>query len=465
LDASNLLKPALSNGQLKCIGATTFTEYRGIFEKDAALSRRFQKVDVVEPTVDQTVQILRGLKSRFEEHHGVKYASAALVAAAELSSRYINDRHLPDKAIDVIDEAGAAQRILPKSKQKKTIGRPEIEEIVAKIARIPPQSVTVDDRSKLQTLDRDIKSVVFGQDPAIEALASAIKMTRAGLGKIDRPIGSFLFSGPTGVGKTEVAKQLAYILGIELLRFDMSEYMERHAVSRLIGAPPGYVGFDQGGLLTEAVNKKPHCVLLLDEIEKAHPDIFNILLQVMDHGTLTDNNGRKTDFRNFIIIMTTNAGAEAMPKSTIGFTNARESGDEMADIKKFFTPEFRNRLDAIVSFKALDETIIMRVVDKFLMQLEEQLHEKKVDATFSPALRAHLAKHGFDPLMGARPMQRIIQDTVRKALADELLFGKLAQGGHVDVDIDADGKVQLQFDAPVIPGKRPKADVAPVEEI
>ena len=465
LDASNLLKPALSNGQLKCIGATTFTEYRGIFEKDAALSRRFQKVDVVEPTVDQTVQILRGLKSRFEEHHGVKYASAALVAAAELSSRYINDRHLPDKAIDVIDEAGAAQRILPKSKQKKTIGRPEIEEIVAKIARIPPQSVTVDDRSKLQTLDRDIKSVVFGQDPAIEALASAIKMTRAGLGKIDRPIGSFLFSGPTGVGKTEVAKQLAYILGIELLRFDMSEDMERHAVSRLIGAPPGYVGFDQGGLLTEAVNKKPHCVLLLDEVEKAHPDIFNILLQVMDHGTLTDNNGRKTDFRNVIIIMTTNAGAEAMQKSTIGFTNARESGDEMADIKKFFTPEFRNRLDAIVSFKALDETIIMRVVDKFLMQLEEQLHEKKVDATFSSALRAHLAKHGFDPLMGARPMQRIIQDTVRKALADELLFGKLAQGGHVDVDIDADGKVQLQFDAPVVPGKRPKADVAPVEEI
>ena len=465
LDASNLLKPALSNGQLKCIGATTFTEYRGIFEKDAALSRRFQKVDVVEPTVDQTVQILRGLKSRFEEHHSVKYASAALVAAAELSSRYINDRHLPDKAIDVIDEAGAAQRILPKSKQKKTIGRPEIEEIVAKIARIPPQSVTVDDRSKLQTLDRDIKSVVFGQDPAIEALASAIKMTRAGLGKIDRPIGSFLFSGPTGVGKTEVAKQLAYIMGIELLRFDMSEYMERHAVSRLIGAPPGYVGFDQGGLLTEAVNKKPHCVLLLDEIEKAHPDIFNILLQVMDHGTLTDNNGRKTDFRNVIIIMTTNAGAEAMQKSTIGFTNARESGDEMADIKKFFTPEFRNRLDAIVSFKALDETIIMRVVDKFLMQLEEQLHEKKVDATFSPALRAHLAKHGFDPLMGARPMQRIIQDTVRKALADELLFGRLAQGGHVAVDIDADGKVQLEFDEPVLQSKAPKADATPVEEI
>ena len=465
LDASNLLKPALSNGQLKCIGATTFTEYRGIFEKDAALSRRFQKVDVVEPSVDQTVQILRGLKSRFEEHHGVKYASAALVAAAELSSRYINDRHLPDKAIDVIDEAGAAQRILPKSKQKKTIGRPEIEEIVAKIARIPAQSVTVDDRSKLQTLDRDIKSVVFGQDPAIEALASAIKMTRAGLGKVDRPIGSFLFSGPTGVGKTEVAKQLAYIMGIELLRFDMSEYMERHAVSRLIGAPPGYVGFDQGGLLTEAVSKKPHCVLLLDEVEKAHPDIFNILLQVMDHGTLTDNNGRKADFRNVIIIMTTNAGAEAMQKSTIGFTNARESGDEMADIKKFFTPEFRNRLDAIVSFKALDETIIMRVVDKFLMQLEEQLHEKKVDATFSDALRAHLAKHGFDPLMGARPMQRIIQDTVRKALADELLFGRLAQGGQVAVDIDAEGKVQLTI-AAINSGtsKAGKSNAEPVAE-
>ena len=465
LDASNLLKPALSNGQLKCIGATTFTEYRGIFEKDAALSRRFQKVDVVEPSVDQTVQILRGLKSRFEEHHGVKYASAALVAAAELSSRYINDRHLPDKAIDVIDEAGAAQRILPKSKQKKTIGRPEIEEIVAKIARIPAQSVTVDDRSKLQTLDRDIKSVVFGQDPAIEALASAIKMTRAGLGKVDRPIGSFLFSGPTGVGKTEVAKQLAYIMGIELLRFDMSEYMERHAVSRLIGAPPGYVGFDQGGLLTEAVSKKPHCVLLLDEVEKAHPDIFNILLQVMDHGTLTDNNGRKADFRNVIIIMTTNAGAEAMQKSTIGFTNARESGDEMADIKKFFTPEFRNRLDAIVSFKALDETIIMRVVDKFLMQLEEQLHEKKVDATFSDALRAHLAKHGFDPLMGARPMQRIIQDTVRKALADELLFGRLAQGGQVAVDIDTEGKVQLTITA-TNPGtsKAGKSNAEPVAE-
>jgi len=451
LDASNLLKPALSSGQMKCIGATTFNEYRGIFEKDAALSRRFQKVDVLEPSVDQTVQILRGLKSKFEEHHGVKYAQAALTAAAELSGRYINDRHLPDKAIDVIDEAGAAQRILPKSKQKKTIGRQEIEDIVAKIARIPPQSVSVDDRSKLQTLDRDLKSVVFGQDPAIEVLASAIKMSRAGLGKDDKPIGSFLFSGPTGVGKTEVAKQLAFIMGIELVRFDMSEYMERHAVSRMIGAPPGYVGFDQGGLLTEAVNKKPHCVLLLDEIEKAHPDIFNILLQVMDHGTLTDNNGRKADFRNVIIIMTTNAGAETMQKSSIGFTNARQAGDEMGDIKRTFTPEFRNRLDAIVGFKSLDESIILRVVDKFLMQLEEQLHEKKVDASFTEALRSYLAKHGFDPLMGARPMQRLIQDLVRKALADELLFGKLAHGGHVVVDIDADDKVLLDFDAPVRP--------------
>lgn len=453
LDASNLLKPALSSGQLKCIGATTFTEYRGIFEKDAALSRRFQKIDVLEPSVDQTVQILRGLKSRFEEHHGVKYSQNALSAAAELSSRYINDRQLPDKAIDVIDEAGAAQRILPKSKQKKTIGRLEIEEIVSKIARIPAQSVSVDDRSKLQTLDRDLKSVVFGQDPAIEVLASAIKMARAGLGKVDKPIGSFLFSGPTGVGKTEVAKQLAFIMGVELLRFDMSEYMERHAVSRLIGAPPGYVGFDQGGLLTEAVNKKPHCVLLLDEIEKAHPDIFNILLQVMDHGTLTDNNGRKADFRNVIIIMTTNAGAETMNKATIGFTNPREAGDEMADIKRLFTPEFRNRLDAIVSFKALDESIILRVVDKFLMQLEEQLHEKKVDATFSQGLRAYLAKKGFDPLMGARPMQRLIQDTVRKALADELLFGRLVQGGTVVVDLDEKDEVTLEIHASTPKGK------------
>ncbi len=435
LDASNLLKPALSSGQIKCIGATTFSEYRGIFEKDAALSRRFQKVDVVEPTIEETVSILKGLKSRFEEHHSVKYAMAALQAAAELSAKYINDRHLPDKAIDVIDEAGAAQRILPASKRKKTITKTEVEEIVAKIARIPSANVSNDDRGKLKTLERDLKSVVFGQDKALDVLASAVKMARSGLGRGDKPIGSFLFSGPTGVGKTEAAKQLAYIMGIELIRFDMSEYMERHAVSRLIGAPPGYVGFDQGGLLTEAVTKKPHCVLLLDEIEKAHPDIYNVLLQVMDHGTLTDNNGRKADFRNVIIIMTTNAGAEAMNKSVMGFTNRREQGDEMADIKRLFTPEFRNRLDATVSFKALDENVILRVVDKFLLQLETQLTEKKVEVTFTDDLRKYLGKKGFDPLMGARPMQRLIQDTIRRALADELLFGRLTEGGRLKVDV------------------------------
>jgi ATP-dependent Clp protease ATP-binding subunit ClpA len=459
LDASNLLKPALSSGALKCIGATTFSEYRGIFEKDAALSRRFQKIDVVEPSVEQTVEILKGLKSRFEEHHSVKYALNALQAAAELSAKFINDRHLPDKAIDVIDEAGAAQRILPKSKQKKTITRAEVEDIVAKIARIPPASVSNDDRSKLKSLDRDLKSVVFGQDAAIDALAAAIKMARSGLGKPDKPIGSFLFSGPTGVGKTEVAKQLAYILGIELVRFDMSEYMERHTVSRLIGAPPGYVGFDQGGLLTEAITKKPHAVLLLDEIEKAHPDVFNVLLQVMDHGTLTDNNGRKADFRNVIIIMTTNAGAETMNKATIGFTNAREAGDEMADIKRLFTPEFRNRLDATVSFKPLDEEIILRVVDKFLLQLESQLAEKKVEVTFTDALREHLAKKGFDPLMGARPMQRLIQDTIRRALADELLFGRLVDGGRLTVDVDAEGQAVLDIQ-PARKSDRPKAEPA-----
>jgi ATP-dependent Clp protease ATP-binding subunit ClpA len=448
LDASNLLKPALASGQLKCIGATTYTEYRGIFEKDHALSRRFQKIDVNEPTVEQTVQILRGLKSRFEEHHGVKYSASALSAAAELAAKYINDRHLPDKAIDVIDEAGAAQRILPKSRQKKVIGKNEIEDIVAKIARIPPASVSSDDRSKLQVLDRDLKNVVFGQDQAIEALAAAIKMARSGLGKPEKPIGAFLFSGPTGVGKTEVAKQLAFILGIELIRFDMSEYMERHAVSRLIGAPPGYVGFDQGGLLTEAVTKKPHAVLLLDEIEKAHPDIFNILLQVMDHGTLTDNNGRKADFRNVIMIMTTNAGAESLQKSSIGFSNTKQAGDEMVDIKRMFTPEFRNRLDAIISFRSLDSDVIMRVVDKFLIQLEDQLQEKKVEAIFTDKLRAFLAKKGFDPLMGARPMHRLIQDMIRRALADELLFGRLLTGGKVVVDLDEADKVQLLFDGP-----------------
>jgi ATP-dependent Clp protease ATP-binding subunit ClpA len=452
MDASNLLKPALSNGGLKCIGATTFTEYRGIFEKDAALSRRFQKIDVVEPSVAETVDILKGLKSRFEEHHNVKYALGALQAAAELSAKYINDRQLPDKAIDVIDEAGAAQRILTPSKRKKTIGKGDIEDIVAKIARIPPANVSNDDKGKLKTLERDLKSVVFGQDKALEALASSVKMARAGLGKTDKPIGSFLFSGPTGVGKTEAAKQLAYIMGIDLIRFDMSEYMERHAVSRLIGAPPGYVGFDQGGLLTEAVSKKPHCVLLLDEIEKAHPDVFNVLLQVMDHGTLTDNNGRKADFRNVIIIMTTNAGAETMSKSTIGFTTARQSGDEMGDIKRLFTPEFRNRLDAIVSFKALDEQIILRVVDKFLLQLETQLGEKKVEVTFTDSVRKFLAKKGFDPLMGARPMQRLIQDMIRKALADELLFGQLTDGGRLTVDLDE--KDEIALDIQPLPEKK-----------
>ncbi len=445
MDASNLLKPALSNGQLKCIGATTYQEYRGIFEKDHALSRRFQKIDVPEPSVEQTIAILRGLKSRFEEHHNVKYSAAALTSAAELSSRFINDRHLPDKAIDVLDEAGAAQRILPKSRQKKVIGKHEIEEIIAKIARIPPRTVSSDDRNALKTLDRDLKAVVFGQDKAIDALATAIKMSRSGLGNPQKPIGSFLFSGPTGVGKTEVARQLAYAMGMPLHRFDMSEYMERHAVSRLIGAPPGYVGFDQGGLLTEAISKQPHAVLLLDEIEKAHPDIFNILLQVMDHGTLTDNNGRKADFRNVVIIMTTNAGSEALNKSQIGFTQSSASGDEMVDIKRTFTPEFRNRLDAVISFAPLDHTIILRVVDKFLMQLEEQLQEKKVEAAFTDALKDYLAKQGFDPLMGARPMSRLIQDTIRSALADELLFGRLTNGGLVTVDVDADGKVKLEF--------------------
>ena len=445
LDASNLLKPALSSGQLKCIGATTYTEYRGVFEKDHALARRFQKIDVSEPSIAETIEILKGLKSRFESHHGVKYTSTALTTAAELSAKYINDRHLPDKAIDVIDEAGAAQRIAPKSKQKKTIGKPEIEEIVAKIARIPARNVSSDDRSALKTLDRDLRSVVFGQDKAIDALASAIKMARSGIGNSAKPIGSFLFSGPTGVGKTEVAKQLAFILGVELIRFDMSEYMERHAVSRLIGAPPGYVGFDQGGLMTEAISKHPYSVLLLDEIEKAHPDIFNVLLQVMDHGTLTDNNGRKADFRNVVIVMTTNAGAAELSKSSMGFTNDKRAGDEMAEIKRMFTPEFRNRLDATISFAALDEKIILQVVDKFLMQLEAQLTEKKVDVTYTEALKKYLSKHGFDPLMGARPMARLIQDTIRRALADELLFGRLANGGKVTIDVDADDKVKLDI--------------------
>ncbi len=446
LDASNLLKPALSNGSIKCIGATTYQEYRTVFEKDHALTRRFQKIDVNEPSILDTINILKGLKSRFEKHHNVKYSVAAINSAAELSAKYINDRHLPDKAIDVIDEAGAAQRILPKNKQKKVITNKEIEDIVAKIAKIPPKNISNDDKNALKNLERDLKAVIFGQDKAIENLASAIKMTRSGLGMPNKPIGNFLFSGPTGVGKTEVARQLAYILGIELVRIDMSEYMERHAVSRLIGAPPGYVGFDQGGLLTESVNKQPYCVLLLDEIEKAHPDIFNILLQVMDHGSLTDSNGRKTDFRNVTLIMTTNAGAESLSKTSMGFTQSKKTGDEQAEIKRLFTPEFRNRLDATVSFSPLSHDVILKVVDKFLMQLEDQLHEKKVDATFTDSLKSYLAKNGFDPSMGARPMSRLIQDTIRKALADELLFGKLTNGGNVIIDIDSNDKVKLIFE-------------------
>ena len=445
LDASNLLKPALAKGNLKCIGATTYQEYRAVFEKDQALVRRFQKIDVEEPDVQTTINILKGLKLHFEEHHKVKFSPGALISAAELSARFITDRQLPDKAIDIIDEAGAAQRILPKNKKKKTIGSKEIEDVISKIARIPPQNINKDDRNALKTLERDLKAVIFGQDPAIKSLASAIKMSRSGLGSDNKPIGSFLFSGPTGVGKTEVARQLAYTLGIELIRIDMSEFMERHSVSKLIGAPPGYVGFDQGGMLTEKVNKTPHAVLLLDEIEKAHPDIFNILLQVMDNGSLTDSNGRKTDFRNITMIMTTNAGAEVLSKANFGFTQNKKTGDEQVEIKKMFSPEFRNRIDAIVSFSSLGPEIILKVVDKFLMQLENQLHDKKVDATFTNSLKQFLAKTGFDPQMGARPMARLIQDTIRKALADELLFGKLVNGGEVDIDIDENDMVILKF--------------------
>jgi ATP-dependent Clp protease ATP-binding subunit ClpA len=446
MDASNLLKPALASGDLKCIGSTTYQEYRGIFEKDRALSRRFQKIDVVEPSVEETVQILQGLKSRFEQHHGVKYTSHALRAAAELSARYINDRHLPDKAIDVIDEAGASLHLLPPSRRKKTISVTDIENIVSKIARIPPKSVSSTDKEALRTLERDLKMVVFGQDEAIEALATSIKMARSGLAHPEKPIGSYLFSGPTGVGKTEVTRQLAKILGLELIRFDMSEYMERHTVSRLIGAPPGYVGFDQGGLLTDSITKHPHAVLLLDEIEKAHPDVYNLLLQVMDHGTLTDNNGRKADFRNVIIVMTTNAGADQMGRASIGFTKQDHTADGAEVIKRAFSPEFRNRLDAIIPFKPLSPDTIGHVVSKFVLELEAQLEEKHVEINVDERARAWLAKNGYDPTMGARPMARLIREKIKKALADEILFGRLAHGGTVDVTEEG-GELAFTFEA------------------
>ena len=446
MDASNLIKPMLASGELKCIGSTTYQEFRGIFEKDHALSRRFQKIDIAEPTVEETVDILKGLKPRFEEHHKIKYSPRALRAAAELSDRYINDRHLPDKAIDVIDEAGASQRLRAPSRRKKTVGIGDIEEIIAQMARIPAKTVTASDKESLRNLERDLKMVVYGQDKAIETLGSAIKMSRSGLGTEHKPIGSFLFAGPTGVGKTEISRQLARIMGMELVRFDMSEYMERHTVSRLIGAPPGYVGFDQGGLLTEAINKNPHVVLLLDEIEKAHPDVFNLLLQVMDHGTLTDNNGRKADFRNVVLVMTTNAGAHEMSRPSIGFTRQDHSTDGMEAIRRMFSPEFRNRLDAVVQFNGLDPTVLTQVVDKFIFELEAQLQEQQVTIEVDEAARLWLAEHGYDPKMGARPMARIIQQHVKKPLAEELLFGKLANGGHLIVS-EADGELKFTIEA------------------
>ncbi len=446
MDASNLIKPVLASGELRCIGSTTYQEYRGIFEKDRALARRFQKIDIHEPTVDETYHILRGLKSRFEKHHDVKYSLAALRTAAELSDRYITDRHLPDKAIDVIDEAGASQRLLPVSRRKKLIGTLEIEDIVSKIARIPPKTVSTNDKDKLRDLEKNLKMLVFGQDEAISTLASAIKLSRAGLREVQKPIGCFLFAGPTGVGKTEVTRQLAKVLGIELIRFDMSEYMERHTVSRLIGAPPGYVGFDQGGLLTDEVNKHPHAVLLLDEIEKAHSDVFNLLLQVMDHGTLTDNNGRKADFRNIILIMTTNAGASEGGRPSIGFTQQDHSTDSMKVIERMFSPEFRNRLDGIIQFKPLNLDTIGQVVDKFMFELESQLAEKRVSVVLEPNAREWLAEHGFDPSMGARPMARVIQENIKKPLAEEILFGKLSEGGIVRIGVE-DGQLAFTIES------------------
>jgi ATP-dependent Clp protease ATP-binding subunit ClpA len=438
MDASNLMKPMLASGELKCIGSTTFQEYRGIFEKDHALSRRFQKIDISEPSVEETFEILKGLKTRFEEHHHVKYSTRALRTAAELADRYITDRHLPDKAVDVIDEAGASHRLLPPSRRRKTVGVTDIEHVIAQIARIPEKTVSASDKETLRTLERDLKMVVYGQDAAIETLATAIKMSRSGLGNENRPIGSFLFAGPTGVGKTEVTRQLARIMGQELVRFDMSEYMERHTVSRLIGAPPGYVGYDQGGLLTEAITKNPHVVLLLDEIEKAHPDVFNLLLQVMDHGTLTDNNGRKADFRNVVIVMTTNAGAHEMNRPSIGFTHQDHSADAMEAIKRLFTPEFRNRLDAIVQFQALGPAVLAQVVDKFIFELEAQLQQQQVTIEVDESARIWLAEHGYDAKMGARPMARIIQQYIKKPLAEELLFGQLVNGGHLVIHLEDD---------------------------
>ncbi|MDX1570175.1 MAG: ATP-dependent Clp protease ATP-binding subunit ClpA [Xanthomonadales bacterium] len=446
MDASNLIKPVLASGELRCIGSTTFQEFRGIFEKDRALARRFQKIDIVEPTISETVEILKGLKSRFEEYHQVEYTNAALESAANLAARHINDRYLPDKAIDVIDEAGARQRLLADEDRKETLHEEDIEYIVAKMARIPAKQVSSSDRDLLKRLDRNLKMVVFGQDDAIDALVSAIKMSRSGLGEPDRPIGSFLFAGPTGVGKTEVTRQLALQMGIELVRFDMSEYMEAHTVSRLVGAPPGYVGFDQGGLLTEAVTKSPHCVLLLDEVEKAHPDVFNLLLQVMDHGTLTDTNGRPADFRNVIVVMTTNAGAEQASRRTIGFKTQDHSVDAMEAIRRKFTPEFRNRLDAIIQFSPLDFEIVLRVVDKFIIELEALLHEKGVNLHVDAEARTWLAEHGFDKQMGARPMKRVIQDKIKRPLADELLFGSLASGGVVRLTVE-DGELKLDWEA------------------
>ncbi|MFZ1414625.1 MAG: ATP-dependent Clp protease ATP-binding subunit ClpA [Defluviicoccus sp.] len=444
MDASNILKPSLASGTLRCIGSTTYKEYRNHFEKDRALVRRFQKIDIYEPSIDDSIKILQGLKTCFESHHGVKYTAEALRAAVELAARYINDRKLPDKAIDVIDEVGAARMLYPPHKRRTTVTVRDVEEIVAKIARIPPKSVSSDDRKALQTLDRDLKTVVFGQDNAIEALASAIKLARAGLREPEKPIGCYLFSGPTGVGKTEVARQLAHVLGIELVRFDMSEYMERHSVSRLIGAPPGYVGFDQGGLLTDAIDKQPHAVLLLDEIEKAHPDLFNILLQVMDHGKLTDHNGKSVDFRNVILIMTTNAGASELAKPAIGFERAERIGDDQEAIERMFTPEFRNRLDATIPFAALTPDVVLRVVDKFVMLLEAQLSDRQVTIELSDGARKWLAERGYDLRFGARPLGRVIQEHIKKALAEELLFGRLAKGGVVRVTL-VDGKPAFEY--------------------